>query len=279
MIVVIECFRLLQVSPQFDIHNQTPAAQWSKKRRVASKVKVTDIFKSDPKKLPAQRERKTLGVMQNLKFHGEKTRICRQRRKIDRHLPRSRVQQHIAEVQDHHQKEELLGREQGTPKSFYSDVVQDSSQNVMADEALVDLRPLCMSTPCAKSSTSCVKGSMNLKDTSKFNTKLDMLIPDPSPNVFRWCDDVFGMTSVKHQSIRSTIAEKQPSPIRILDPQSQDIDVMQLSFDKMLVEQSNPDHTDSAKSKTTEEKSITVLASDTPTRNGDYVLPYSRAST
>lgn len=272
----IECLCLLKVSPQFDINNQTPAEQWSKKPRMAKRVKATDIFKSDPRRPQVQRERRTLGAMHNLKFHGDMTKICRHRRTMGgKHLARSKAEHCVTEVEDPVQKKQPFEGEQETAQSFSSQYVHGSSQNVMTDDVSGSFRPAFVSTPCAKkSSASCPKDTV-LKNTTRPNCNMDVLIPDPSPNVFRWCDNVFGVQSVEHQSIRSTVVEKQLSPLKNPDPQSQDVDAMQASFEKLLFEQSDPDHTGSK----SEDKSISILASNTPTHNGDYVMPYSRAST
>ncbi len=253
------------------MHNQTAAEHWSKKPRLAKRVKATEIFKSDPRKPQAQGGRKTLGTMQNLKFHGEETRICSKRRKSGKHLPRSRPQHH-SEVKKPSQSHE---REQETTQLFSSEFVCGSSQNVMTDEVSVSFRPAFVSTPCAKNSSRCPKMDAVLKDiTTKPNSNLEMLIPDPSPNVFRWCSDAFAVLPVEHQSIRSTTAKEELSPLKNPDPPSQDVNAMQLSFEKLLVEQSNPHHSDTTKS-----GDESILASETPIHDGEYVMPYYRANT
>ena len=272
MTVVIGCLYPLKVSPQFDINNQTPAEQWRKKPRQANRVKATDIFKSDPKKPPAHRERKTLGTMQNLKFHGDSLRACSLRKLPGKHLPRSQAHHCFAEVEDPAQKKQMPEREQKMMETFCSDVVDGSSQNMMTEDISISFRPAFASTPCTKKNIT-FHATVH-KDTVKSN--LDMLIPDPSPNVFRWCDNVFGVPPIEHQSIRSSPTVRNPSPFENPNPRMQGIDDMQVSFEKLLVEQRDPSHTDSTRS---ENQSLSVLAFDTPTHNGDYVMPYAREST
>ena len=220
--------------------------------------------------------------MGTVKFHGEdseETRICSRRTTLGRPLSRSKAQHHVTELEDPpHKKKQSTGRE--PLQSFSSEFVHGSSQNVMADdEVLVSFRPEFASTPCAKKcSTPCLKKSMEPQNTAKPNCHLDVFIPDPSPNVFQWCDDVFGVQSM-HQCVRSMVAEKPISPLKSPNPQSQDIDAMQVSFEKLLVEHSDPEqHIESATNKV-DDKSISVLASDTLMYNGDYVMPYSRPIT
>ena len=259
----------MKVSPQFDINNQTPVEQWSKKPRQANRVKATDIFKSDPKKPLAHRERKTLGTVHNLKFHGDRSRTCSFRRFPGKHLPRSKAHHRFPVSEDPAQKKQVLEREQETMQTFSSDVVHGSSQNMMTEDISVTFRPALASTPCTKKNvTFCLKDIV-LRDAAQ--SDMDMLIPDPSPNVFRWCDNVFGVPPIEHQSIRST-ATVNPSSLK----NCQDIDDMQVSFEKLLVEQRDPSHTDSASS---EDRSLSVLAFNTPTRDGDYIMPYARENT
>ena len=274
-------FILLKISPQFDVHNQTPAEQWSKKPRLTNRVKATDIFKSDPRKPQAQKERRTYGTMQNLKFHGEQTRACSHRRVLSKHLSRLKAQHHVTPVEDPpHQKKQPLNRGQEMLQSFSSEFVQGSSQNVMADDEMVSFRPEFASTPCAekKHSTPRPKKSTMPRDTAKPNCHLDVCIPDPSPNGFRWCDNVFGVQPIRHQCIRSMVAEKPVSPLKTSDLQPQGIDAIQVSFEKLLVEHNDPEHIESATNKV-DDKSLSVLASDTLIHNGDYIMPYCRPTT
>ena len=268
---------VLKVSPQFDVHNQTPAEQWSKKPRATNRIKAADIFKANPKK-----ERKALGAIHNLKFHGEKTRICSHRKLVDKHLSRSKGGDHMSVPEAVHLKKQPFTREQGTLQSFSSELVQGSSQNAMDDEMLVSFKPALHSTPCGKEDGySCPKKSTGFEDTPRPTCRLGMHMPDPSPNTYRWCDDVFGMQPAGHRYIRSIPAEKQPSLPKNRDShvQSHDIGAMQVSFEKLLVEHSDPNYYNSPTNKTMDDRSISVLASDTPTRNGDYVMPYSRHTT
>lgn len=268
--VLIECFVLLKVSPQFDINNQTPVEQWSKKPRQANRVKATDIFKSDPKRPVAHRERKTLGTVQNLKFHSDSSKTCRLKRLSGKHLPISKAHHHFPEPENPMKNGQVLENEQGMTQTFSSDVVHSSTQNKMTEDISVTFRPALASTPCAKKNvTFCLKDTV-LGDGVQSN--MDMLIPDPSPNVFRWCDNVFGVPPIEHQSIRSTVTVNL-SPLKSCQ---EDIDDMQVSFEKLLVEQRSPFHSDSTRS---EDRSLSVLAFDTPTRDGDYIMPYARETT
>ena len=207
--------------------------------------------------------------MQNLNFNGEDTRACSYRRIPGRRLSRSKAHHHMTTLEDPpHQKKQPIGE---TLQSFSSEFVQGSSQNVMADEELVSFRPELASTPCAekKCSTPCPKKSIGLQGTTKPNCHLDTFIPDPSPNVFRWCDNVFGVQPIEHQCVGSTVAKKLISPLKT---PPHDIDAMQVSFEKLLV-----DHSDTESA--TNNRSLSVLASDTLMHNGDYVMPYSRPTT
>jgi len=251
----------LKVSPQFDLHNQTPAEQWSKKPRATNRIKAADIFKANPKK-----ERKALGTIHNLKFHGEKTRICSHRKLVDKYLSRSKGGDHMSVPEAVHLKKQPFTREQGTLQSFSSELVQGSSQNAMDDEMLVSFKPALHSTPCGKEDgNSCPKKSTGFEDTPRPTCCLGMHMPDPAG----------------HQCIRSIPAEKQPSLPTNRDSyvQSHDISAMQVSFEKLLVEHSDVNYYNSPTNKTMDDRSISVLASDTPTRNGDYIMPYSRPTT
>ena len=260
------------------MHNQTPAEQWSKKPRATNRVKAADIFKVNPRK-----KRKALGAMHNLKFHGEKTRICSHRKLGDKHLSRSKGGDHMMVPEAVHLRKQPFTWEQGMLQSFSSELVQGSSQNVMDDEMLVSFKPGLHSTPCGKRDRlRCPEKSTGFKDTPRPTYHLGMHVPDPSPNTLRWCDDVFGMQPAGHQHARSIPAEKQPSlPTNYVSHgESHEIRAMQVSFEKLLVEHSDPTHGNSpTNSKTIDDRSISVLASDTPTRNSDYIMPYSRPTT
>jgi len=239
---------MLKVSPQFDVNNQTPAEQWNKKSRLANRVKATDIFKIDPKKPEAHRERRTLGVIHNLKFHGEETRkekVCSYKQ-----LSRSKVQHCTTKVKGLHQKKQLFRKEQGMMLDlFSSESIHSSNQNVMTDEISV-FRPGLTSTPCTKNTEA--------QNTTKTNCNLDVLIPDPSPNVFRWCEGVSKIWPDEYQSVRNTVAEKHTST---------------------GTQSHNTDSTKSNKEEAVEDKSLSILALATPMHNGDYVMPYSKANT
>ena len=253
------------------MHNQTPTEQWNKKPRLANKVKATDIFKSNPKKPGVQKERKALGIMQNLKFHGDETipkKTCSRRKRVDKQLSQSRAQHCLTETEDPKEQEAL--------QSFSSECLHGCSQNTTVGE-LTAFKPPFYSTPCGKKNA-------ELKDITRPNCCSRKLIPDPSPNVFRWCEDVFDVLPAVHQCVRSTADEKQPSALKICDPQSHDVDSIQVSFEKLVFEQSPPDvadyniHADGSGDKLVD-KSLSVLACDTPTHNGEYIMPYSRTNT
>ena len=270
------------------MHNQTPAEQWNKKSRITNRVKATDLFKSDLRKPQAQKESKRFGTMQNLNFHGEETRTCSHRRIPGKRLSKSKAH-HVTAVEDPpHQKKQPIDRRQETLQSFSSEFVQGSSQNVMADEELVSFRPEFASTPCAekKRSTPFPKKSIGLQDFAKPNCHLDAFIPDPSPNIFRWCDNVFGMQPIEHQCVGGTVVEKLISPpneqpqemISPPNKQPQEINAMQVSFEQLLVDHGHTEHIESATNKV-DDKSLSVLASDSLMHNGDYIMPYSRPTT
>ena len=58
-------------------------------------------------------------------------------------------------------------------------------------------------------------------------------------------------------------------------PQSKDVDALPASMEKLSFEHSLPDDEREEKN-ITGNGSLSVLACDTPIRDGDYVMPYSR---
>ena len=247
------------------MHSQTPVEQWKKKPR---RVKVSDIF--IPKaQTTGIREKRPLKVVQNLKFHGEGT--CTSSRSCPSTFhsqtggvsaPKSKGQVCTDKVENHVEPPAV-------EESFSSDLVfSDSQQRPMVDELSV-FRPACASTPCAK--------KVQIQSTSTTHTRpcnLYHMISDPSPNVFRWCDDVFVSKTEKQDMAKIS----QSKSLTNCQPQTKDVDTLQASMEKLSFEEhSLPDERD--EKNITEDGSLSVLACDTPIHGGDYVMPYSRVDT
>jgi len=248
------------------MRTQTPVEQWKKKPRW---IKVSDILYNN--QAAGVIEKRPLRVVQNLKFHGEETptssRSCPARvGSCHSHtggvsVPKSKVCTDQIENQIEPPVED---------ESFSSDMVwSDCQQRPMVDELSV-FRPACASTPCAK------KVFIQTAHTRPCN--LYYAIPDPSPNVFRWCDDVFISGTEKQDRLRTQIS--QPTFLtKTCHPQSKDIEKLQASLEKLSFEHSLPDDDEWDEKNVTGNGSLSVLACDTPMHDGDYVMPYSRVDT
>ena len=266
---------VLQVSPQFDMHSQTPVEQWKKKPR---RIKVSDILYNNPKShVTGVREKRPLRVVQNLKFHGEET--CHASLKCPVRMSTCHSQIGRISVADLESKGRVSAdklKKQVEPplveESFSSDLVFSSSQQrTMVDELSV-FRPARASTPCAKKTL--IQTTSTVAHTKPCN--LYHMVPDPSPNVFRWCtcDDVF-VSAEKHCSRDAT--NPQFGQSTNYHPQSKDVDQLQSSVEKLSFEHNPPcgDERDE-KNVTADGDSLSVLACDTPIHDGEYVMPYSR---
>jgi len=242
-----------QVSPQFDMRTQTPVEQWKKKPR---RVKVSDIFKNPKTQATGIREKRPLRVVQNLKFHGEETRTssCGCPGRVGTCLSQTGgVLTPKAKTQGCNSQIEKQVEFPAVEETFSSDIVfSDSQQGPMVDELSV-FRPACASTPCAK------KVLIQTAHTRPCN--LYNMIPDPSPNVFRWCDDLFTSGTEKQNTV---------------NPQSEDVDALQASMEKLSFQHSLPDDDERDEKNVTRDGSLSVLACNTPMHDGDYMMPYFR---